>query len=323
MGCPMPLQSNRMSQAFLTPQSSPPGEPPPPSSTETSQASFGDAGTALGLKAALRLLFPLPRRRPVKAAGGIGLAFHWVVPIGLLVGFAWVGVFKGAWRIYGEAGNMRVIPALAVVLLEATLTGPLLILGLARTVGLLTGPRSLRPESTDPLTPLSPVGTLALCLILLGQWVLIVSVPIATGWWPSPDDWRYPLRHMYPAPLYRPLLLAPLWGRWGILLAATIGRCASHADAETRQFCEAMLPGRLLAHSLLPFTLTSVYLSRDGNLLIGVVLGLILFALTYLSGVLMARRGGGQTRQTIFASGQIAQLAFLALYRAFWPLIHG
>ena len=35
------------------------------------------------------------------------------------------------------------------------------------------------------------------------------------------------------------------------------------------------------------------------------------------------RRGGGQTKQSLFAAGQVAQLAFLAIYRAFWPLIHG
>ena len=55
----------------------------------------------------------------------------------------------------------------------------------------------------------------------------------------------------------------------------------------------------------------------------GVVLAMVVFAVTYVVSVVMARRGGGQTRQSLFAAGQIAQLTCLALYRGFWPLIHG
>jgi hypothetical protein len=272
-----------------------------------------------GLWEVLRFFLPLGRS---EVDTGRPLAVAWVVPVGLLTGLAWAGCFKLAWRVYGETANLRLIPALVVVLLECLLTGPFLALGLSRTVHLLAGVRPTR-GGTDPAAPLSPVGTLILGLTLLSEWVLIASIPVVSGWWPSTGDWRHHFNFLYPAPLYRPLVLAPLWGRWAILLAATIGRTARQADPTTVALCDAMRPRRVLLHCLLPFALTSVFFSRGGNLLIGVVLGLLVFGVTYLVGVGMARRGGGQTRQSLYAAGQIAQLAFLALYRAFWPAIHG
>jgi len=164
---------------------------------------------------------------------------------------------------------------------------------------------------------------LILCLTVLSQWILIVSIPSAAAWWPSLDDWRYNFRHLYPAPVYRPLILAPIWGRWAILVAATVGCTAKYSDGQTVEFCRAMHPARLLRHSIIPFAITSIYLSREGNYLTGIIVGLIVFFCTYVISVIMARRGGGQTRQSLYAVGEIGQLAFLALYRAFWPLIHG
>jgi len=303
-----------------SPDTTGPAQPPPdqPSSAEPREP----GSRTCGLVEAIAFLFPIGDRSDSTRAGAFSLAIPWIVPLGFVIGLVWTGLFKAAWRIYGETAGMRVIPALTIVLMECLLTGPFLALGLARTIDLLAGTRPLRPESTSNSAPLSPVGTLTLCLTVLCEWVLIVSVPAISPWWPSIDDWRHHFSFLYPAPVYRPLLLAPLWGRWAILLAATVGRTARHADAETMAFCSAMSPGRLLRHAILPLAVTSIYLSRDGNLLIGVVVGLLVFALTYLICVAMARRGGGQTRQTLFAAAQFAQLVFLALYRAFWPLIH-
>lgn len=242
--------------------------------------------------------------------------------MGFLVGLAWVGVFRVTWRIYGEVGGVRVIPALAIVLVECLVTGPFLSLGLARAAHLLTGAKPL-VASTDPRAPLSPVGTLVLGLTLLTEWVLIASIPAQTPWWPSVEDWRSRFNFMYPTPLYRPLLLAPVWGRWGMLLAACVGRTARGADEAIVAFCESMRPARLFRQAVIPVVLTSIYSAREGNFMIGFIMALLVFAVTYLVAMIMARRGGGQSRQTLFASGQIAQLAFLGVYRAMWPLIHG
>ncbi|MEK6644066.1 MAG: adenosylcobinamide-GDP ribazoletransferase [Planctomycetota bacterium] len=270
----------------------------------------------------MRFLSPLGRRDTVSGAVTFARADMWFVPVGLVVGLVWAGLFKGTWRLYGEIANLRVIPPLVIVVVECCFTGPFLALGLARTVNLLTSVRPWRPPE-ETSEPLSPVGTLALALTVLSSWVLIASIPPFSGWWPPPDDWRYPFRHVYPAPIYRSLVLAPIWGRWAILLAGTVGRTAKYADTQTVALCRSLTPGRLLVHTLFPMAITSVYLSRDGNYLTGIIVGISVFITAYVPSVIMARRGGGQTRQSLYAVGQLAQLAFLAMYRAFWPLIHG
>lgn len=290
-------------------------------SSSTSRSSrLGDALT--GLYAAARFLLPPGYRDEPSTHVHAARSVAWMVPLGLLTGLAWVLVFRAARRVFGESVNLRMESALCVVLVECLITGPFLAMGLARTVHLLAGERSLRAEQ-NRRAPLSPVGSLVLILVILSEWVLIATIPMRAPWWPSQDDWRHYFNFMYPEPLYRPLILAPIWGRWGILLGATVGKTAEGADAATASISAAMRPARLLRHAALPLVLTAIYFSRGQNFLIGVILGLLVFAASYFVSFLIAWRGGGQTRQSLFASGQIAQLAFLAAYRCFWPIIHG
>lgn len=274
-----------------------------------------------GLVAAIRYILPVRSLGSTLPAHLYAGAPRWIVPIGLVIGLAWAGLFRMTWRVYGETGGLRLIPSLAIVLLESLFTGVLLILGLVRTIHVLGGNRPVT-ERLDPAAPLSPSATLALVLVVLGQWILIASIPVVNPWWPT-MGWRRHFNFLYPAPVYRPLLLAPIWGRWGLLAAACIGRTSRNADAETVALCANVRPSLLLYSAILPLALSAVYFARDGNLLLGVIAGLIVFGITYLAAVVMARRGGGQTRQSLYAAAQVAQLVFLAVYRALWPLIHG
>lgn len=274
-----------------------------------------------GLPAALRLLLPLPRPASSLPSRAFASAPHWLIPLGLLIGLAWAGLFRVTWRVYGETGSLRPMPALAIVLLECCFTGVYLILGFARAFQSLTGPRPVtRPVDND--APFTQHTTLALCLLILAQFTLILSIPNETPWWPS-SDWRARFNFIYPAPIYRPLILAPLWGRWGMLVAACVGRSARTADPAIAAFSSAVRPVHLLAHAALPLVLSAIYCAREGNFLVGIKLGLLVFGVTYLASVVMARRGGGQTRSSIYAAAQIAQLATLAIHRAFWAEIHG
>ncbi len=243
---------------------------------------------------------------------------RWIVPLGLLVGLVWVGLFRLTWRVYGETAGVRVVPALAIVLLECVFTGALLVRGLSRVTGRLSQTSSLTSQNGAPLTE---SVVLMLLFTVLAQWVFIVSIPVVTPWWPT-QGWRTHFNFLYPAPVYRPLLLAPIWGRWGLLVAACVGRTARGADAATVAFCDGIRPGTLLRWALLPLTISAIYFARDGNYLVGVIAGLIVFGVAYLAAVFMARRLGGQTRESLHAVAQITQLAFLAVYRALWPLIH-
>jgi cobalamin synthase len=279
---------------------------------------------------AARYLLTFDPTRAMGDARRARAAAAWIVPISLFIGLAWAGTFRATWRLYGEVVGIPIIPALCVILVEAFLTGRYLPLALARVVDIIDAGRTAVPGSGEFVPPRiddlsSPPrlrGTLMLILIVLAQFVLLASLRNYNPWWPPEDDWRHYFNFLYPNPIYRPLLLAPLWGRWAILLAATIGRTAEHADPGTVALCRSMTPGRLLRLGVLPLLLSCVYFSREQNFLIGAVIGLAVFAISFVACVLMARRLGGQSRTTLLATGQVAQIAFLAAYRAMWGQIY-
>lgn len=287
------------------------------------------AGTAFrALLAALQLLLcrtpPASGLDPRTARATI----RWFVPIGALIGLAWAGVFRAMWRLYGEIGELRLVPALAIVLLEAIITGRYLLLALASVEDIAarrpdaTDAEALEPSPAALAQPFGAWGILVLILSVVTQWTLLVSIPRVTPWWPPPEEWRSYFNFLYPQPIYRPLLLAPLWGRWAILLAGSIGRTARSAEPSIASLCAALTPGCVLRNALIPIILTCVYFSRERNFMIGAVIGLVVFAIAYLAGVRLAHRFGGQNRLTLLAAGQIAQVTFLAVYRAMWPVIH-
>lgn len=255
------------------------------------------------------------------APGVLRRSVIWFVPIGLLIGLAWVGVFRVSWRVFGqETAALRAIPALTILLLECLLTGRLLLWAAVS----VTSPNSdARGRGSGPSgdTGLSFCGGAVLLLLLLGQWILIAGIPDLQSWWPAQADWRHAFNFLYPKSIFRPLLLAPLWGRWAVLLAATVGRAAPGADPHTIALTEAMSPSRLLRQSLLPLLLTIVFFSRVHNRFVGLIMALIVFAVTFLAAVVMAQRRGGQDRTTVLATAQTAQVSFLLVYRGFWPFM--
>ncbi|MCB9852708.1 MAG: hypothetical protein H6819_06405 [Phycisphaerales bacterium] len=240
-----------------------------------------------------------------------------IVPLGLLIGLLWVGVFRATWRVFGEVGDLRLLPSVAVVVLVATFSGRLMLHAAIRLVE-TTG------KSDQPDTERTHVGEKSLILVilvLLGLFVLVLSLQELRGWWPSNDDWRSWFNWMYPRPIYRPLLLAPLWGQWGMLVTLCAGRAAPNADALTRNYSRELSAWKLVVHSALPLFLTSVYLSRGGRFFTGPMIAAALLAATILFSTIVANLRGGQSRTTVLATGLFAQLLFLFLYRAFWPLI--
>ncbi len=282
----------------------------------------GATTVAGGLMLALRFLLPL-KESGSNDPSAWRRARYWFLPIGLAIGLAWAGAFRGVWRVYGEeVTSLRLVPAAAVLMVDILLLlGYSLFAGLAATVNELAEPRT-RLESHEQAPPaLRTPAVLVLLVALVLELVFVSALRTGSYWWPS--DWRRFLNFAYPNLIYRPLILAPIWGRWAVLLASSVGRVAPRASAEAGGLSKAVGPRFVLVSFLFPLGLTAVYCSRERNLVIGVIISLVVLATTFGLSVFIARRGGGQTRRSMLAAGKVAELVFLGAFVALSGTIRG
>ena len=268
-----------------------------------------------GPTGALRLLLP-----GLSGAGVVAsrTAVHWLVPGGLLIGLVYVGLYRASWRIFGEVAHVRLMPALVVWLVDATLLGLALNMGAVRTIDRWAELRhgSGAADSVSPVLErtLGLVGVIALVIVLVVKFVLWTAIPEGIAGWPA--DWRRYLNFLYPRPVFRPLILAPMWGRWGLLLAGGIARAAPQPGGSVVGLSGGRSPAVVLGWFLVPLVITAVYCGRGGRWMIGCIIGLLVLGTTFLVAVMAARRFAGHTRFTIYAAAFVAEVTFLACYLA-------
>ncbi len=250
-------------------------------------------------------------------------AVRWFVPSGLGVGLVWVGIFIVCKKQFWQAEALHVVPALAVAVIDSLFLSHRLWVGLALSAEAAVEPTRLRGASERDADRMGATGTLVLILAVTVTVGCLMSLPAGRLWWPGHGDPRRYLNWAYPSPIYRPLLLAPLWGRWAVLLAALVGRASTRAGREMHMLSQAVSPARVLAWIVLPWFLTAIYCSRHRNLVTGTIISLIVLAVSYQAAWVWARRGSGQTKDSVLAVGAIAQLTFLIAYLAFTWQIHG
>ncbi len=238
-------------------------------------------------------------------------AVHWLVPGGLLIGLAYVGLYRMSWRMFGEVAGVRLMPALAVWLLDVCVLGLPLILGAARTADHWSSPRS--GGARRAVRSLAVPGAVALVVVLVLKLALWIAVPAGIAGWPT--DWKRYFNWMYPWPIYRPLILAPIWGRWALGLALGIG------PASSRHPLPAGAPeGRSIASTLgwfvLVAALTSIYCGRHGQWVIGCLISLAVLGTTFLFCVVATRRFSGHAGFMVYAAALVAEVVFLLVYLA-------
>jgi len=264
-----------------------------------------------GLRTALSLVLPFAGAQeydPLAPASGR----RWLVPIGLAIGLVYAALYRAAWRFFGESEGIRLMPAVAVWLLDVALCGSVLMFGAAR-VAQRIATRSVPPDPAVPV--LLSVGTVVFVVVCTLKLMLWIAIPHGVSTWPG--IWGSTLNFAYPHTFYRPLILAPMWGRWGVLLAAGLGRPAPHADPLVRGLMVRQSPATVLAWFLPVAVLTAVYCGYNAKWMYGAVIALGVMGVTYLYGVAVAYRLTGQSRDTLRAAGLIAELTFLILYTGF------
>ena len=262
---------------------------------------------------AARFLFPLDDDRHAEDPNW-RTAGRWLVFWGLAIGVTYTLVFRISWRWFGEYQYIRWMPAAAVLLIDLGCCGYRFLTGAAR----IASRRYTCEADTAPF--LNPAGLVAVLLVAIAKYAMLLSLPIGT-WQSSLSDvgdhaaWASRLGYLYPDVIYRPLVLMPLWGRWGIMLAMSIGRVAPGGSYRLRRMAGGTHLSMILVYWLLAAALTGVYCGGSGGYLargLAVALGVMLAS--YLASFALARRAGGQTEATTAVAGLVAELAFLSLY---------
>lgn len=177
---------------------------------------------------------------PAVPVGDVLWALPWV---GLILGLGWTALFAVAWRLFGEYPvGLRLVPVLLVVAADLSVTGRFSMAGVRVIESLAYRDDHLLRPRRD----ITAVGTIAAVVLVLATYAMLLAIPKGIEWWPA--DWRHSLHWMYPRPVFRPLLLVPVWACWSMVLAAGMGRArrpetgelgtkqgeTAAADAETR-----------------------------------------------------------------------------------------
>jgi hypothetical protein len=234
---------------------------------------------------------------------------------GLLYGVVLSLCFAASWKLFGEIyfseySRLRLIP-IAVILILGGIFGFRQILGFAVTVDrLVIGDKSADSAETIPTVRFP--GQLAVLLLILIKFTALLAMPYQIPWWPG--DWRRFFNFLYPKAIYRVLMLAGLWGKTAILVAAATGPTHPEAQPVDRAFRKKMSIKALVGNLLITFALTAVYFSSWRNHALGLLVAFILFLLVYLASMFLAWRLKGHDRFSIFACAELAETLVLLSY---------
>lgn len=271
------------------------------------------------LWAAWTCIGPSPATTPATSASDVLWALPW---LGMIVGVVWTVLFAGAWRTFGEyPAGLRLVPVLVIVAADLVLTGSFLIAGVRIIESLAYQDDGLLSTSRKDITI---VGVLAVVVLVLTTYATLLAIPKGVEWWPA--DWRHHLHWAYPRPIFRPLLLMPIWACWSMVLAAGIGRARMEQPADARpldRLAGQATPSHIFAGFLPAAVLTAVYASRDKNLVIGLGVAWVVFVCVYVAAMALALRWKGQTGVTILATGLIGRMAFMLCWLFIGRVMHG
>lgn len=268
-----------------------------------------------GIRAAARFLLPAPPARVPHLAGWERGSF-WFLAIGLLIGASYAVLYSVSWRLFGEYEYIRWMPAATVLIADLGLGG----------YRLVSSAAALGSEnfSNDQATSgVMPPGLIAVVLVAVFKLAVLLSLP--RGIWPSEgmsDLGQFLHRRgwesCWPNAVLRPLILMPIWGRWAMMLALTIGQSAPGASTRLSVMARGTRLSQVAAFWLVLVALTGL-LSTGSWSQVGTtaIISLGVFLAAYIVSFVSARRVKGQTEATVGLAGLVGELAFLALFHGF------
>jgi len=219
----------------------------------------------------------------------------------MLISLLW-GVFlswlwAAAWALFGDYYGMPLMHVAAVVAATTLWVFRRSLLAWSRCIG------GADPRAQHLVTT---VAVVLLMLTLLGM--KRSSDTDVVRWLPS--AWRW----VFPMVVQRVLILAPLWGAWGMLVTCQFCKPTDDTEAVVAAFAKGCTAPVAAVAMVLPLagTLMYLYFLNWWRLMVpGVtVLGAI------AGGVLLCRATGGITRRALLANNILTQLLFLLAYLA-------
>lgn len=263
-------------------------------------------------KSAFRLAgsFLLPTSGEAGRADGCWKrAGAWLPLWGLLIGAAYAGLFRGLWLWLGEYQHIRAAPMAVLLAFDACYLGYRLLAGAAAVVQGWSG----RSTFAGPAACVTLAAVVFLIVAVILKFSLLVALPAGAVTWPA--DWRQNLRFLYPYVIYRPLVLMPLWGRWGVYLAGGIGRVAPGSPAGFTQLAGGTRLSGVMGWWVGISALTVMYACpATGHIGWAMLICLAMLVVAYLASFTLALRFGGQTEATVAAVGWAVEIAFLLAY---------
>ena len=218
--------------------------------------------------------------------------------VGLMTGsLGWgilsMGVWATAWRVFGDYFGLPLMPAVAVVAVTTLWLYRLSFLALGEIIG-------------D-----GPTGGRALgCSIIVA--VFLFAMLGLKGWNP---DWSTPTwQWIRPRALYRPLILAPVWGAWSMIIVPQFRRPGKNTEPAVSAFSAGCGPLTAAACLVAPLAGSIVYFNYLQWTQLGISVATVIAAIG--GGLIFCRLVGGLNRKALLATNLLTQLVFFLAFLA-------
>jgi len=227
-------------------------------------------------------------------------AWMGLMGLSLLWGIAMAYLFGGARSLFGDVTGMLVIPAATVTALTVMWLYRRAVVDLARAI--------VRGRA-EQIAPGAAAITLVLALAMLGL----------ESWQPDYSDSMPWFLHWIPRTMFRPLILAPLWGAWAMLITLQFCRPTERTEPAVAALARGCGPLTAAMCMLVPFAATvfsfrPFYSTHDRwqHLIIPSLTALTAIA----GGWLFCRLDGAPMRRGLLATNMLTQLVLILAYLA-------
>jgi hypothetical protein len=227
--------------------------------------------------------------------GRFGRTWFGIMLLSLLWGASSMVLYSWTWGLFGDFSGIPLMPVVVV-----------LVVGL---MGLYARCLLALAESLVKGEPRRCVAV----AVIVAAWVLMLLG--LKSWNPNfPYYLPYIWQWTRPRMMFRPLLLAPIWGGWAMLLAVQFCRPTERSEPVVAAFARGCTPLATTAVLTALLMVTMVYFNHLPWTQLSISATAIVTAA--VGGVLLCRRWGGLCRAALLATNMLTQIAFVLAYLA-------